>query len=244
VENAEGDNIKWERNSFNSFEGDFSVKLDNYNNEPDNTDALVTNFINVNRAAAMNFSFRYAVASKPGSAMDDINVSVSQDCGESWQSVRTLIGPLLYAATNKATPWNPTTSSNWRKVTIGLDNFVGNQPIMIKVAFTSGGGNNAFLDDFNLDVTLDQEDLNAAQISIYPNPRKRHSKRSVGFRRLTRAYSSGRLLPIPSLKCSQSIDHSISSKSSRRSRKFEYKKRRPVGAFFLRFIFGFLVQSW
>jgi hypothetical protein len=55
-------------------------------------------------------------------------------------------------------------------VTIGLDDFVGNQPIMIKVAFTSGGGNNAFLDDFNLDVTLDQKDLTAAQISIYPNP--------------------------------------------------------------------------
>jgi len=170
VENAEGDNIKWERNSFNSFEGDFSVKLDNYNNEPDNTDALVTNFIKVDRATAMNFSFRYAVASKPGSAMDNINVSVSQDCGESWESVRTLLGPLLYAVTNKANPWNPTTSSNWRKVTIGLDDYVGNQPIMIKVAFTSGGGNNAFLDDFNLDVTLDQKDLTAAQISIYPNP--------------------------------------------------------------------------
>ena len=170
VENAEGDNIKWERNSFNSFEGDFSVKLDNYNNEPDNTDALVTNFIKVDRATAMNFSFRYAVASKPGSAMDNINVSVSKDCGESWESVRTLLGPLLYAVTNKANAWNPTTSSNWRKVTIGLDDFVGNQPIMIKVAFTSGGGNNAFLDDFNLDVTLDQKDLTAAQISIYPNP--------------------------------------------------------------------------
>ena len=41
---------------------------------------------------------------------------------------------------------------------------------MIKVAFTSGGGNNAFLDDFNLDVTLNQKDLSAAQINIYPNP--------------------------------------------------------------------------
>jgi hypothetical protein len=170
VENSDGDNIKWERNSFNSFEGNYSVKLDNYNNAPDNSDALVTNFIKVDRAAAMNFSFRYAVASKPGFAMDQINVSVSQDCGESWQSVRSLLGPLLYAATNKANPWNPTTSSNWRKVTIGLNDYVGNQPIMIKVDFISGGGNNAFLDDFNLDVTLDQEDLSAAHINIYPNP--------------------------------------------------------------------------
>ena len=41
---------------------------------------------------------------------------------------------------------------------------------MIKVNFISGGGNNAFLDAFNLDVTLDQEELSANNINIYPNP--------------------------------------------------------------------------
>lgn len=170
VENKDGDNITWERNSFNSFEGNHCVKLDNYSNDPDHSDALVTNAIVVSRAAAMNFSFRYAVASKPGFAMDQLNVSVSQDCGETWESVRTLLGPLLYAATNKANPWNPSSNSNWRKITIGLNDYVGNQPIMIKVNFTSGGGNNAFLDDFRLDVTLDQDELDADHIRIYPNP--------------------------------------------------------------------------
>ena len=41
---------------------------------------------------------------------------------------------------------------------------------MIKVEFISGGGNNAFLDAFNLDVTLDQEELSANSITIFPNP--------------------------------------------------------------------------
>ena len=41
---------------------------------------------------------------------------------------------------------------------------------MIKVDFISGGGNNAFLDDFELSVTLDNEEFSAQDISIFPNP--------------------------------------------------------------------------
>lgn len=118
----------------------------------------------------MNFSFKYAVASKPGFAGDRIVVSVSQDCGESWQSARTLLGPLLYAATNKANPWNPTSLNNWRSININLSDYVGPDPIMIKIDFISGGGNNAFLDDFQLVTVLDNEEISIEDVQIAPNP--------------------------------------------------------------------------
>ena len=95
---------------------------------------------------------------------------MSQDCGETWEEVRTILGPLLYAALNKANPWNPTSVNNWRNTNVNLNDFAGGAPIMIKVNFISGGGNNAFLDAFDLNVTLDQEELNSAEINIYPNP--------------------------------------------------------------------------
>ena len=38
VENPDGDNIRWQRNNFNFYEGTYCVKLDNYNNVADNTD--------------------------------------------------------------------------------------------------------------------------------------------------------------------------------------------------------------
>jgi predicted Zn-dependent protease len=170
VENADGDDIKWERNSYNHYDGNYCVKLDNFNNDPDNSDALITDQIVVNRATAMSLGFRYAVASKPGQAQDKLRISVSQDCGETWEEVRTILGPLLYAALNKANPWNPTSASNWRSASINLNDYAGGAPIMIKVDFISGGGNNAFLDAFNLDVTLDQEELSANSINIFPNP--------------------------------------------------------------------------
>jgi len=170
VENADGDAVKWERNSYNHYDGNYCVKLDNFNNDPDNSDALITDQIVVSRATAMSLGFRYAIASKPGQAQDDLVISVSQDCGETWDEIRTIRGPLLYAALNKANPWNPTSASNWRSATINLNDFAGGAPIMIKVDFISGGGNNAFLDAFNLDVTLDQDELSANNIKIFPNP--------------------------------------------------------------------------
>jgi hypothetical protein len=60
VENAEGDAIKWERNSFNHFEGNYCVKLDNFNNDPDNSDALITDQIVVRSSYGHELSFKYA----------------------------------------------------------------------------------------------------------------------------------------------------------------------------------------
>lgn len=170
VDNPDGDQIKWQRNAFNSSEGNYSVKLDNFNNTASNTDAIITDKIIVDRATAMNFTFKYAVASRPGAGTDQIVVSVSDDCGASWNSVRTILGPQLYAAINKATAWNPTSASNWRTGTANLNDYAGGDPIMVKIDFISGGGNNAFLDEFSLNVTLNEEELDAEQIALYPNP--------------------------------------------------------------------------
>lgn len=170
VDNPDGDQIKWQRNGFNSSEGNYSVKLDNFNNTASNTDAIITDKIIVDRATAMNFTFKYAVASRPGAGTDQIVVSVSDDCGASWNSVRTILGPQLYAAINKATAWNPTSANNWRTGTANLNDYAGGDPIMVKIDFISGGGNNAFLDEFSLNVTLNEEELDAEQIALYPNP--------------------------------------------------------------------------
>ncbi|MGB1184568.1 MAG: M43 family zinc metalloprotease [Schleiferiaceae bacterium] len=170
VDNPDGDQIKWQRNGFNASEGNYSVKLDNFNNTASNTDAIITDKIIVDRATAMNFTFKYAVASRPGAGTDQIVVSVSDDCGASWNSVRTILGPQLYAAINKATAWNPTSANNWRTGTANLNDYAGGDPIMVKIDFISGGGNNAFLDEFSLNVTLNEEELDAEQIALYPNP--------------------------------------------------------------------------
>lgn len=172
VDNPDKDAIKWVRTDKASYAGTYSAELANFNNFPDNTDALITDKIAVGGAKSMVFSFRYAVAGKPGGTGDKINISVSDDCGENWNSIRTILGPLLYSATNKTTYWRPTAANQWRTVNIALDAYAGGAPILIKVEFVSGGGNNAFLDNFNLAVTLDNEELTKQNINLYPNPSK------------------------------------------------------------------------
>ena len=46
-----------------------------------------------------------------------------------------------------------------------MSDYVGPNPIMIKVDFVSGGGNNAFLDDFQLTTVLDTEEFTAEDIT-------------------------------------------------------------------------------
>jgi hypothetical protein len=41
---------------------------------------------------------------------------------------------------------------------------------MIKIDFISGGGNNAFLDDFQLVTVLDNEEILIEDVQIAPNP--------------------------------------------------------------------------
>jgi hypothetical protein len=66
----------------------------------------------------------------------------------------------------------PTNNSEWKEVTVPLgiySNFL--EDIMFKWEFTSGGGNNFYLDDINLDVVVGQDEWNTpSEISVYPNP--------------------------------------------------------------------------
>ena len=170
VDNPDGDTIKWRRINNAKYEGSYAVKLNNYYNTTGYTDALVTDKIVVDRATAMTWSFRYAVAGKPGAAGDRLVVSVSDDCGETWTSARTYLGPLLYSALNQANPWTPTASNQWRAASVNLNAWAGGDPIMVKMELQNYGGNNAYLDDFSLAVTLSGGEETLMDLDLYPNP--------------------------------------------------------------------------
>lgn len=170
VDNPDNDNTKWKRISTTSYDGNYCVKLDNFNNTAGNVDAIISEQIVVDRAASLSLAFRYAAASRPGNATDKWFIEVSSDCGATWERVRTIQGPLVYSQINKSTAWQPSSASHWRASTTSLNSYAGGDPIMVKIGFISGGGNNAYLDQVELAVTLDDEELNAEKIALFPNP--------------------------------------------------------------------------
>ncbi len=67
----------------------------------------------------------------------------------------------------------PVASSEWRQETISLTNTWGSNPVRFKFKFTSGGGNNIFIDDINIfgiSTSIAQTSLDEDGVKIYPNP--------------------------------------------------------------------------
>ena len=170
VDNPDNDNTKWKRISTTAYQGNYCIKLDNYNNTAGNIDAVISEQIVVDRAASLTLAFQYAAASRPGNATDKWFIEVSDDCGLTWDQVRTIQGPLVYSQINKTNAWQPSSSSHWRSSTTSLNAYAGGDPIMVKIGFISGGGNNAYLDNIELAVTLDQEEHTAQEVLLFPNP--------------------------------------------------------------------------
>lgn len=169
VENTDNDNVKWKRITNYSYAGNHCVKLDNFNNEAGNEDAIISELIVVDAATSLDLNFRYAAASKPGNATDKMQILVSDDCGETWDLIRTIQGPLTYTALNKSNAWTPTASNQWRLSSTSLNDYAGGQPIMFKINVISGGGNNFYLDNFQIAATLGEDEF-AGPKGLYPNP--------------------------------------------------------------------------
>jgi PKD repeat protein len=119
----------------------------------------------------LNLRFAHAFARKASNDNDQLKVSVSSNCGETWQLVRIIPAFQLGTAAIVATPYVPT-ASEWKYTSVNLAALglqsAGN--LMVKFALKSGGGNNLYLDDVQLSTTLSNEELATKPIWIQPNP--------------------------------------------------------------------------
>jgi hypothetical protein len=119
----------------------------------------------------LNLRFAHAFARKASNNNDQLKISVSSNCGETWQLVRIIPAFQLGTAAIVATPYVPA-ASEWKYTSVNLATLglqsAGN--LMVKFALSSGGGNNLYLDDVQLSTTLSNEELATETVWIQPNP--------------------------------------------------------------------------
>lgn len=155
-----------------SASGGACVKMDNFNSTDLQVDELISPTINLTTISVPTLTYKVAYAQKTTSAASSnrLQVLVSQNCGRTWAIRSTATGTTLAttAATNSAfTP----TSTAWASRSLNLtpntsDNF------RLKFVFTSGDGNNLYLDDINISsATTGWETLSGVSDALaYPNP--------------------------------------------------------------------------
>ena len=119
----------------------------------------------------LNLRFAHAFARKASTNNDQLKISVSSNCGETWQLVRIIPAFQLGTAAIVASPYVPA-ASEWKYTSVNLATLglqsAGN--LMVKFALSSGGGNNLYLDDVQLSTTLSNEELATEPVWIQPNP--------------------------------------------------------------------------
>lgn len=152
----------------------------NSNNGPARIDELITPAYDLTTLANATVKYRVAFAKKTSTNRDKLEVYVSNNCGNSWTKRSTKIAndatnPLQTITSNVTTNFSPNIgSTQWREETVALSGSFLVNKFRMKFVFTGSGGNNFYLDDFQITGTpvVANEDLVHAQwdIQLWPNP--------------------------------------------------------------------------
>ena len=160
-----------------SYSGSKSIRLANHGVNPGVIDELISAPIDLSALTEPPvLSFRYAYRRRAAGNTDILRVYVSRDCGETW-AIRSQLqaSGVLSTAPNGSSFFTPNNQSQWgyREVTNINSNYF-EEHARIKFEFISGGGNNLWLDDININgVGVGFESLGASDahgLTVLPNP--------------------------------------------------------------------------
>lgn len=114
--------------------------------------------------------FVYAYAMYPGGYYgDSLQVFISNDCGEIWQTLFNKGGLELHTYGNTNKPFYPQTSDQWKEESFLLDSYTSD--VLIRFRAINGYSNNLFIDDISVSfVTSTNENNLAENFKVYPNP--------------------------------------------------------------------------
>lgn len=142
--------LGWKNTNKASYEGSRSLVFDNFNNdEKGKTADLLGQRINASIYDSLSMEFMLAAALYDAINLDTLEIMVSPDCGQSFNTVYKKWGTALSTKAGfTATEFIPV-KSDWKKETIDLSRFKGND-IQIKIRGTNQYGNNIYLDNINI----------------------------------------------------------------------------------------------
>jgi len=175
--NNPGNNEAFEVSNTAGASGTKSLRLRNFTQTAGNEDEIVSDLWDLSNFSAgetVTLSFKYASRKRNTSNYESLRILVSNDCGASFISRKSINGTQLTSEV-VTSEWTPT-AQDWVQVhvtNITDQYFVNNLKVMFR--FTSGGGNNFFLDDINF-YQGGPENLGVLEaglvnnLQLFPNP--------------------------------------------------------------------------
>ena len=160
-QNIDNDEYAWKITTDAAYSGEKSLKLDNFGKCGDRTDELITQSFDLSTFSSVNLSFKEAFARSVGPTSVFLRVYGSSDCGETWGLVWSRsTSQLQSVSSQQSTPFIPADESEWNEFTFTINNqSYMTEGVIFKFSFTGVGGNNLYIDDFNVNGTFSGEIL-------------------------------------------------------------------------------------
>lgn len=151
--------------------------LENYNNDAvGKIDEIISKNLIPGSFTNPKLRFFYAYTGINEESNDEFMVLISQDCGVHFDTLFHAKGSELATSSTKSDYFSPI-ASDWDRVVIDLAEYQNSMFANFYFRFTSGLGNNFYIDDisiFGKEEIVDVIDLESTGLSIYPNPFQSH----------------------------------------------------------------------
>ena len=163
----------WAQTAAASSSGTKSAMITNSSAQSGNVDELISPSVNMASITGVSpvLTFKVAYAQRTATDADKLTVFVSSTCGKSWTIRKAIAGATLATAPLNTGNFVPA-SSQWVTQTVSLTSYAISPDLFVKFVFTSGGGNNIYIDDINISASASGVDelTNNLNFNVYPNP--------------------------------------------------------------------------
>jgi len=132
------------------FDNDRCILLNNFGNQYQTEDVLVSTTFDLTNLTEGTFSFKYAFAQRDATSTDKLSFFLSTDCGETWLLRWEEQGGNLATTGIENQSWIPSSTTEWATQQIPLRGSSISENTMFRFVFQSDGGNNLFIDDINI----------------------------------------------------------------------------------------------
>jgi hypothetical protein len=181
IENIDEGSQPFNRITTSAATGSASVRiLNRFISEDGELHELISPSYDLSSLGDPTLNFKWAFARMSSADSDRLLVWYSLDCGSSWTlalapmqgSVLSTIGTSFNTAN-----WIPG-SADWETKTGSLSGITDQANVRFKFSFESGGGNNLYIDDINIDGTLSVGEAfqNVQGFKVFPNPTSASAK--------------------------------------------------------------------
>ncbi len=120
------------------------------------------------------FNFKYAYVRRHSGDDEWLRFYISNNCGETWTLRKNIHGDDLGEEVQSSS-YTPESKDEWYQVNItNINPDYYTDGFRFKIQFENDNGNNIYIDDINIStsamVGLDENEINALNLSVYPNP--------------------------------------------------------------------------